>query len=1015
MPSSVEYTITFPREGNVSVWLPAGAISDADGNPVMAFRADYAADIAEIAPAPFPTLTSMDPAGSLIYQGTRTGRFNSLVPPFVAAGSGGLNRAIGMDFDDDNNLYVSSFNSDQVMRYDATTGAPKGISGQADDAVFVTTQLGGLDNPEYLRVGPDGLIYVVSSTTNQVFRYNMDGSLHDIFVTSAVASSVGLVHPLGLAFDGDNNLYVGGANSDNIIRVTASGNATVFVTTGSGGLTWPESMVFGPDRNLYVSSASSGKVLLYDGVTGTFIKPFVSTSPFSPYGLNFPTGLAFGPDGDLYVSCAGSNQVERADGSTGEIKSVFVPEGAAGLSRPTDLVWRDGALYVSTADQSTILKIDGSSVPGDADTHTLALDANQTLALRVDTPVAATLTLTHSILGTITLPTDRDPGPGLVYQPIQFKDLSGAPVAGTVTIRVQAPEGLTTNAYSIQATLNAQLDQDNDGSVLPQSLAPSTIDVEPGPVEINRAAVAGSLERAVSRISTETEGPVNTSGNLRGSWDPVGAVWTINNSNGVTGSLNTTAPTSSKSYDYFDGWDFYGRAGDVINVWTFGTSSGGGTLAKARVRIFQSNGAPGREGDQVGTGSDYAIQNFTLPGTGIWRIGVYTESGYKGTYTLRADLTAPVNPRPNAADVYSVDVTIETLKSFTYLSLGAATGSAVVGQPKVALSLYAPGDDPLTGTPVATSSARGTLDGLIEYKATQAGEYTVKVTAGAGLTSSSTGYSLVGVANGALEANGSNGSFSTAQDISDRPGVLGALTAADAADFYQETLTAGQIYVFSTSTPGDGEGQPVNLLNPHIELGTYNSKKRTFTPVTASTILADGRNEQITYSVPAGSGGAYYVRVTGENGTLGDYVLDPFAVSIGSAQRASPSISWSDPIHAVALAAWTMYDQSLSRSGTVDQYFFDLGQTDKENRRAADHDYFAQRQNTDLFLTPDSQQTVAHATFFSELERLPLTGGDGRHGFVASRINDAKPDRKDKTTDLLFDQDHAADLTFMLE
>ena len=48
---------------------------------------------------------------------------------FVTPGSGGLNRSIGTAFDPDltgdgvGELYVSSFNSDQVMRYDGATGA----------------------------------------------------------------------------------------------------------------------------------------------------------------------------------------------------------------------------------------------------------------------------------------------------------------------------------------------------------------------------------------------------------------------------------------------------------------------------------------------------------------------------------------------------------------------------------------------------------------------------------------------------------------------------------------------------------------------------------------------------------------------------------------------------------------------------------------------------------------------------------------------------------------------------
>ncbi len=65
------------------------------------------------------------------------------------------------------------------MRFDAITGAPAGVSGQAADAIFIASGSGGLDNPSRIVFGPDGRAYVSStagvgssSTTNSVLRYN---------------------------------------------------------------------------------------------------------------------------------------------------------------------------------------------------------------------------------------------------------------------------------------------------------------------------------------------------------------------------------------------------------------------------------------------------------------------------------------------------------------------------------------------------------------------------------------------------------------------------------------------------------------------------------------------------------------------------------------------------------------------------------------------------------------------------------------------------------------------------
>ena len=47
-----------------------------------------------------------------------------------------------------------------------------------------------------------------------------------------------------------------------------------------------------------------------------------------------PTGLTFGPDGNLYVTSSLNDQVLRYDGSTGAFLDAFVPSGSGGLGWP---------------------------------------------------------------------------------------------------------------------------------------------------------------------------------------------------------------------------------------------------------------------------------------------------------------------------------------------------------------------------------------------------------------------------------------------------------------------------------------------------------------------------------------------------------------------------------------------------------------------------------------------------------------------------------------------------------
>jgi hypothetical protein len=86
-------------------------------------------------------------------------------------------------------------------------------------------------------------------------------------------------------------------------------------------------------------------------------------------------------------------------------------------------------------------------------------------------------------------------------------------------------------------------------------------------------------------------------------------------------------------------------------------------------------------------------------------------------------------------------------------------------------------------------------------------------------------------------------------------------------DWYSVAVIQGRLQ-FETSTPGDGTGEFVNTLDPHIELydGTGSTLIATGAP------LEDGRNESINVSgLPAPA--TYLVRVTSEGATSGEYFL----------------------------------------------------------------------------------------------------------------------------------------------
>lgn len=232
----------------------------------------------------------------------------------VAAGTGGPMQPYGLAFGADGMLYASNFARGSVMRF-SSQGVPAGIAGNPTDATWVLGGAGGMDAPEDLAFGPDGLIYVANHNLSRgVLRFNAgDGQSAGTFVPNQA--------PRGLAFGGPSgDLYIGIVNGIlRFDRATGAPRGTFAKLPASDY----SDLVFGPDGDLYVTSFSEHKVLRFSRL-GTQKPDFV---PAKSGGLTQPMGLAFGPDGNLYVASAGTNQVLRYNGSNGAFLGVFASGG----------------------------------------------------------------------------------------------------------------------------------------------------------------------------------------------------------------------------------------------------------------------------------------------------------------------------------------------------------------------------------------------------------------------------------------------------------------------------------------------------------------------------------------------------------------------------------------------------------------------------------------------------------------------------------------------------------------
>ena len=153
-----------------------------------------------------------------------------------------------------NDLVVPSTGNDRLNWYD-NTGAPRAPAQTGPDY--------GLDYPEVI-IGPDGHVYATGYNSNNVVRYDATtGAVIDEFIP---AGSGGVSLANGSKFGPDGHYYLASEATSEVLRYDGASGAyiDVFVAAGSGGLNEATGLVFGPDGNLYISDWANDAVYRYE-------------------------------------------------------------------------------------------------------------------------------------------------------------------------------------------------------------------------------------------------------------------------------------------------------------------------------------------------------------------------------------------------------------------------------------------------------------------------------------------------------------------------------------------------------------------------------------------------------------------------------------------------------------------------------------------------------------------------------------------------------------------------------
>lgn len=237
----------------------------------------------------------------------------------------------GIFIDSQEDTFISSSGTDEILIYDGPTAALLGV--------FVTAGSGGLDTPTDFEFGPGGDLYVASFGTNEILRYN--GNTGDFIEAFVTAGAGGLNGPTDLIFT-SNKLLVASRGTNQVLEYDPSNGdfRQALVPAGSGGLSSPESLLI-HNNNLLVASFDTDEVLQYDRGDGTFLGAFVTAGSG---GLDGPTCLSRGQQGggQVLVCSFNTDQVLEYSRVNGAFLREFITAGSGSLDGPTGLFFKPG-------------------------------------------------------------------------------------------------------------------------------------------------------------------------------------------------------------------------------------------------------------------------------------------------------------------------------------------------------------------------------------------------------------------------------------------------------------------------------------------------------------------------------------------------------------------------------------------------------------------------------------------------------------------------------------------------
>jgi sugar lactone lactonase YvrE len=218
--------------------------------------------------------------------------------------------------EDQSVVLISNLNSGNINRHEINSGR------------FIDSFATGIGGPTRMKIGSDGLLYVLQWTGNgRVRRYELDGTFVDQFTDTGVEQSI------GLDWDSEGNLYVSSYNNG------ANGFVRKFDPSGKDMGLLINTGLQGP-TNIWFDD--SGKLMINDWTAGSIFRYDLSTSSLATVvnGLSRPEGVAILEDGSYLIGNGGTGAVKLFNSNNSFIED-FISSGSGALQTPNAVVIRE--------------------------------------------------------------------------------------------------------------------------------------------------------------------------------------------------------------------------------------------------------------------------------------------------------------------------------------------------------------------------------------------------------------------------------------------------------------------------------------------------------------------------------------------------------------------------------------------------------------------------------------------------------------------------------------------------